>query len=965
MTKKLGWIAAAIGVPAVGVAAAWVIGNPYLVGVSVALYGAVVAIAGQLGKRWQDRIVDQTDQAVSRWLARFDRHYREYLLSSLRFVDLKGLATVGFCNPELSDIYVDVSLAHQAPHQVPSGLVPSIPEALADRHSIAEFLGQAEPHILAVLGAPGSGKTTLLRHTARELCAPRSRRTPILLYLRDHVTEIVSGQGIGLPELVRRNLGRYAAQERAGWFEHRLHNGDCVVLLDGLDEVADPGDRRTVADWVERQTTQYPKNDFVITSRPHGYRTAGIDGATVLQARAFTDEQVAKFVRSWYRAVEQEASGATGLELDVRVDNAARDLLDRLDSAPGLYELTGNPLLLTMIANVHRYRGALPGTKSDLYGEICQVMLWRRQEAKRLPVELNGDQKENLLRDLAFVMMRRRVRDLPKAEVLAQFDLVLRRMSTTVDGLRFLADVNTNGLLVEREHGVYAFAHLTIQEYLAAAHIRDHGRTELLTKSVDDVWWRETTLLYAARSDADPIVRACLASAGVSALSLAFDCAEQNGELAPELRAQLDELLRSALRPDADPERRRLMVGVLVTRYLRRLIRAGDGRICLRPITRGIYRLYQQDTAARPPDCVPDRPSGLDDDAAVVGVRSGDAERFARWANGIVEAPGYRLPTHTEVSDAAVRRSLGGAYSVWLHPEPDEDRPRLWTPPDGDHPHTADAEVVAEHVQADLARSIPTLNRLLVLRALDVTAAIATDLDQSRDRATELVAALSLARSLAADLHPEFDRAVALAGDLAHNLDRDLALARASARQLGITLDRIERLDRAHSRALDQILALDSGLAPGRALITAQTGLLTEARVADEWTAMFALVFIEQTGMREPTYQVAPEQLAELVESAIRTLVESLDQESGSNWPREVAARTAVLAARVLGGTDPITQDEATRLRLAALCLAYEADTIGHGLAESFRRVAVGITLLERRADGRAVPTETIILATT
>jgi hypothetical protein len=44
-----------------------------------------------------------------------------------------------------------------------------------------------------------------------------------------------------------------------------------------------------------------------------------------------------------------------------------------------------------MIATVHRYRGALPGSRVDLYGEICQVMLWRRQEAKNLPIAPDGD----------------------------------------------------------------------------------------------------------------------------------------------------------------------------------------------------------------------------------------------------------------------------------------------------------------------------------------------------------------------------------------------------------------------------------------------------------------------------------------------------------------------------------------------------------------------------------------------
>ena len=66
-----------------------------------------------------------------------------------------------------------------------------------------------------------------------------------------------------------------------------------------------------------------------------------------------------------------------------------------------------------MIAYVHRYRGALPGGRADLYAEILQVMLFRRQEAKNLGVEFAGDKKEALLRGLAYAMMDRRLSDFP------------------------------------------------------------------------------------------------------------------------------------------------------------------------------------------------------------------------------------------------------------------------------------------------------------------------------------------------------------------------------------------------------------------------------------------------------------------------------------------------------------------------------------------------------------------------
>jgi predicted NACHT family NTPase len=91
---------------------------------------------------------------------------------------------------------------------------------------------------------------------------------------------------------------------------------------------------------------------------------------------------------------------------------AADDLLDRLAASPALYDLTINPLLLTMIANVHRFRRSLPNSRADLYGEVCQVMLWRRQDTKRLNLNLPGISKERLLAWLVFEMMRSGTRDI-------------------------------------------------------------------------------------------------------------------------------------------------------------------------------------------------------------------------------------------------------------------------------------------------------------------------------------------------------------------------------------------------------------------------------------------------------------------------------------------------------------------------------------------------------------------------
>lgn len=713
----------------------------------------------------------------------FDRRYRDFVADGLRYIDLKGLATVGFYTPELDEVFVDLSLTPSPPHDVPPGVLSDAPTAGLHRHLLADFLDRPQSAVLVVVGGPGMGKTSLLLHNVWQLCRARRgrRRTvPIVLYLRDHVGRILAHPDVGLAEIVRDTLGDQAAAEPRGWLEWHLTNGDCVVHLDGLDEVAAQTDRRALADWVEGQVVRYPRNDYVITSRPHGYQTARIHGATVLRMLRMTDSQADRFVGRWYRAFELAVERYNKQDRDTeaaetRAEAAARDLMERLAKAPALYDLTANPMLLTMIMNVHRFRGGLPGSRVDLYDEICKVMLGRRQEAKRIPVVLAVDKKETVLRCLAFEMMRLHVRDLREADAVAVIEPTLRRVSDELGASDFLVDVRVGGFLVERENGLYAFAHQTFQEYLAATHIREKGLVDVLIGAVDDVWWRETTLLYAARSDGDPIVRACLDSDSVIALSLAFDCEAQSSEIAPRLRDELKQLLHSALDSGTGEQRRRLMAGVMVTRHLRQsATTTGVSRICAQPVTTSLYRLFLMDTRSQPWD----EPWLLEpgDGQPIRGVYGREAAAFTRWANSVAGGERVcRLPTRAEIDDPLVHRAIvastqpsGGDVSVWVREDTPGADPELWTSATGVHPYTVDGELLARHVTGDVDRIRATLACLLLLESVILVPALAR---------THAIAVAS-AMPLRGDCAPELTRALRLAGELdpTLNLTRTLVL---------------------------------------------------------------------------------------------------------------------------------------------------------------------------------------------
>ena len=131
---------------------------------------------------------------------------------------------------------------------------------------------------------------------------------PVLLYLRDHATTLdgkydasTDTFAYSLAEAVNTHMQRKWQQSLPlPWITRKLTKGQCLVLLDGLDEVADARLRQLVVRWVQRQMLAYGQNRFLLTSRPHGYRDNPLEGVWVLETRPFTPVQVAQFVQNWY-----------------------------------------------------------------------------------------------------------------------------------------------------------------------------------------------------------------------------------------------------------------------------------------------------------------------------------------------------------------------------------------------------------------------------------------------------------------------------------------------------------------------------------------------------------------------------------------------------------------------------------------------------------------------------------------
>jgi len=443
----------------------------------------------------------------------FRKRYLTHLTEEYRGLNIRGLKTRAPVTVELEQVYV--SLRAQAPDRV---LGRQEPPSLG----IGQALAQHER--LAVLGGPGTGKTTLLayltltyaRGQARERLDLREKRLPILVPLRQ-LRQVLDGKdGVGtLPGYLTGWYTELGLRPREDFFEQALRGGRCLVLLDGLDEVADETERRHMSEWVDRLVTIYPRNRYVVTSRPPGYESAPLEnGFTVVRIRDFTAREMRQFAANWCLAVELAAQGEDNPTARRRAREAARDLVAAIEANADIRKLAVNPLLLSIIALVHRYRATLPRRRVDLYAECVDVLLGHWDEAKGLVGELSPREKRAVLQPLALEMHRETRRDVPRRELEARIEPLLPTVGGQAsDAGDFLDQVRErSGLLVEMGLGRYGFSHLTFQEYLCAREMVDNeGMRGLLLEKAGDEWWQEVTLLYVGMTEATPIIRALLA----------------------------------------------------------------------------------------------------------------------------------------------------------------------------------------------------------------------------------------------------------------------------------------------------------------------------------------------------------------------------------------------------------------------------------------------------------------------
>src|ERR1017187_6415457 len=354
---------------------------------------------------------------------------------------------------------------------------------------------------LVVLGDPGGGKTTMLRWMATAYLLRYKRDGAFgqipdteTLPAREWIAVLIRCRDLGVADLCRsfvdfltqhlrktELLPEEADVMRAVILD-RIARGEALLLVDGLDEIADPQVRMMFCQELERTAARYPEAPIVVTSRIVGYRDMPYrmgSGFEHSQIAELSREDKDLFARRWVEVTEQHQPAAERAR-------RARELLDDLHSSDRIERLTGNPMLLTTLALVKRKVGKLPNRRTKLYAEAVSVLLnWNPRVYKAI----EEDEAIPQLEYLAYEMCRRGVQRLTEEAVLDLLDK-LRTDYPNIRAVRrrepheFLNRLEErSGILIksggiwekdkDREQPVWEFRHLTFQEYLAAHALLD------------------------------------------------------------------------------------------------------------------------------------------------------------------------------------------------------------------------------------------------------------------------------------------------------------------------------------------------------------------------------------------------------------------------------------------------------------------------------------------------------------
>ena len=416
--------------------------------------------------------------------------------------------------------------------------VPLKVAGTSDKAQIDAYEAVAEYRKLMVTGPPGSGKSMLLKHIALSYAEDRllEGEKPIAIFLELHR---LSDPQKSLKQHLVEALARDHFPNAERFVSQGLERGKLMLLLDGLDEVNSSERPRVVLeirdllDYLDEHRCR-----VIITCRTAIYEGQFDDRMDRrLEVVEFNGREIRQFLGAWASEMPKHKS--------------VEQLMQTLGDRPRIMALAHNPLLLTIIAYLYTDTPfVLPHSRADFYQEATNILLdkWHNEQNNYLARD-----KRSVLQHLALYFQdnaerqQQDRRSVDYKQVLLQVKELLPDLNLNPEDVQPLLQeiVQRSGLLLEIDGGDrYQFAHLTLQEFFAAAALRGSAEELVGRFEKDPGAWREAAKLWCGLAeDSTTAIRSIYVRDPVTAFECLADARRVNRELATKITDAFKERL--------------------------------------------------------------------------------------------------------------------------------------------------------------------------------------------------------------------------------------------------------------------------------------------------------------------------------------------------------------------------------------------------------------------------------------
>ncbi len=380
--------------------------------------------------------------------------YEEYLTKAMAFY--REVKTLLYTEKprRFYDFYVCNDLKFQSRDERVTANIPNV---------TAELLRMAANRII-ITGTGGIGKTMMMRHLFFD-CVKHYEDTgviPILMLLRDYKDTYTD-----FADVLYKTVTKFTDDVTWESFQKKLAKGQCVILLDGLDEAIGPS-RDVFETAINEFLMKHPDNLIVVTSRPTS-TFVQMGFFQLFSIEPFTKEQAIALIDK-LDFHDKEVKEAFKVDLDQKLYDSHK-------------EFAGNPLLLTIMLMTYDSYGDVPAKRHIFYRKAYEVMARLHDTTKGTYVrpmhtKLEPDEFAEYFAEFCARTYRDGVLEFTKKEFCSYMDKVIAKKakcsnvpaaSNDVSGKNFLLDLTDNLCIFYQEGERYYFIHRSFQEYFCAA----------------------------------------------------------------------------------------------------------------------------------------------------------------------------------------------------------------------------------------------------------------------------------------------------------------------------------------------------------------------------------------------------------------------------------------------------------------------------------------------------------------